>query len=399
MDRRDVDLFVAWDESFTTYDFGQGHPMHPLRLDLTAKLAQEFGLFDHPRITVGSVPEVDESLLSRVHTSDFIDAVKAAEKSRPDAEAQKAFGVGTDDVPSFDKIHEASGRIFQAGVEAARAITSGRYQRAVNFCGGLHHAMRDRAAGFCVYNDLAATIEELLKGGYSRIAYIDFDAHHGDGVERIYWDDPRVLTISLHENGRFLFPGTGFASDIGGMQAAASAVNVALPPRTDDAQWLRAVDAVVPQVIREFRPQIIVSQHGCDGHREDPLTHLRLSVDAIRRGALWIRDLAEEHCDGRWIATGGGGYAIVDVVPRAWTHLIAIAAGLDIDPSTVVPQRWLDYASGKAGRAAPSVMTDGFDAEFPTWAAGYDPESDIDRAVIAARRAVFPFYGLDAYYD
>ncbi|WP_026077538.1 acetoin utilization protein AcuC [Brevibacterium senegalense] len=400
MAHRDLDLFVTWDETFTDYDFGPGHPMHPLRLDLTAKLATDFGLFDHPRITVSTVGDVDEDELRAVHTQDFIEAVKqAGEPADLDEDFQREWGIGTEDVPRFEKIHEASGRIFQAGVEAARAVAGGGYDRAVNFCGGMHHAMSDRAAGFCVYNDLAATIRTLLDSGYHRVAYLDFDAHHGDGVERIFWDDPRVLTVSVHENGRFLFPGTGFANDIGGMQAAASAVNIALPPRADDADWLRAIDAVLPRVLREFDPQILVTQHGCDGHRSDPLTHLRFSVDGMRETALLARSLSEELTDGKWIATGGGGYSILEVVPRAWTQLVAIAAGADIDPRRETPQRWRNYAESIVGRDAPLSMTDGYDGTFAPWSGGYDPQSDLDRAVMATRKSIFPFFGLDAYYD
>ena len=400
MAHRDLDLYVTWDETITDYDFGQGHPMHPLRLDLTAKLAMDFGLFDHPRITIAAVGDVDEDELGKVHTKDYIAAVKTAGERRDlDEDFQRQWGIGTEDVPRFEKIHEASGRLFQAGVQAARAVAGGGYDRAVNFAGGMHHAMSDRASGFCVYNDLAATIGTLLESGYHRIAYLDFDAHHGDGVERIFWDDPRVLTVSAHENGRFLFPGTGFANDIGGMQAAASAVNIALPPRADDADWLRAIDAVLPRVLREFDPQILVTQHGCDGHRADPLTHLRFSVDGMRETALLARSLSEELTDGRWIATGGGGYSILDVVPRAWTQLVAIAAGADIDPGTETPQRWRSYAESLVGRDAPLSMSDGYDGSFVPWRNGYDPQSDLDRAVMATRKSIFPFFGFDAYYD
>lgn len=390
-----------WDESLTEYNFGPHHPMHPLRLDLTAKLSQDFGLFDASNIHIESVPQVDEEALARLHTQEFIDAVKAAgaSSSSISEEDQQTYGVGTEDVPRFEQIHEASGRLFQASIEAAKAITSGRYNRAVNFCGGMHHAMPGKAAGFCVYNDCAAAIQEFLDAGYERVVYLDLDAHHGDGTEHFFWDDPRVLTISLHENGRFLFPGTGYASEIGGMKAAASAVNIALPPRTSDADWLRALDGVVPQVIREFKPQAIVSQHGCDGHNLDPLTHLRLSVDAMRRAAEWVRDLAEEHADGKWLAVGGGGYAIIDVVPRAWTNLVAIAGGIELKPATEMPDRWRDYVYSLTGRDAPKRMTDGSDAAFSTWERGYDPESDLDRTVMSTRKNIFPFYGLDAYYD
>ena len=394
------DVFVVWDDSLTAYNFGQSHPMHPLRLDLTAKLATDLGVFDHPRVHINTVPEVDESALEHVHSADYIAAVKDAGKSREIAkETADLYGVGTEDVPRFDEIHEASGRIFQGTLEAAKAITSGRYVRAVNFSGGMHHAMPAKAAGFCVYNDCAGAIRHFLDSGYERIVYLDFDAHHGDGVETFFWDDPRVLTVSIHENGRFLFPGTGFANDIGGLKAAASAINIALPPRTADSDWLRATDAVIPPVLREFKPQVIVSQHGCDGHRLDPLTHLRLSVDSMREAAKWVRGLADELCDGKWLATGGGGYALIDVVPRAWSQLVAIAAEIDIAPGTEIPQRWRDYVMTLTGRDTPVRMTDGTDAAYSSWAQGYDPESDLDRAVMNTRKNIFPFYGLDAYYD
>lgn len=394
------DVFVVWDDSVTDYNFGPSHPMHPLRLDLTAKLATDLGIFDHSRVHLAKMPEVSDEALLKLHTKDFVDAVKDAGRTEHVAkETAAAYGVGTEDVPRFDRIHEASGRLFMGSLAAAQAMTDGGYTRAVNFCGGMHHAMPGKAAGFCVYNDLAAAIQHFLESGLTRIAYLDFDAHHGDGVEQFYWNDPRVLTVSLHENGRFLFPGTGFASDIGGMDAAASAMNVALPPRTGDADWLRAIDATVHPVLREFKPQVIVSQHGCDGHTLDPLTHLRLSVDAMRVGAQWVRSLADELCDGRWLATGGGGYAIIDVVPRAWSQLVAIAAEIDVEPGTEIPARWRDYVRTVTGREAPVRMTDGADASFVPWSHGYDPEADLDRAVIATRKAIFPFYGLDPYYD
>lgn len=394
------DVFVVWDDSVTEYNFGPAHPMHPLRLDLTAKLATDLNIFDHPRVHLNAIPQVDDDELAKLHSVDFIEAVKDAGKTAElPKETIAAYGVGTEDVPRFDEIHEASGRLFMGSLEAAKAITSGSYVRAVNFCGGMHHAMPGKASGFCVYNDVAAGIQHFLDSGYERIVYIDLDAHHGDGVEQFFWDDQRVLTISLHENGRFLFPGTGFAADIGGLQAAASAMNVALPPRTGDDDWLRAFDATVPQVLREFKPQVIVSQHGCDGHRTDPLTHLRLSIDSMRRATEWVRDLADELCDGKWLATGGGGYSIIEVVPRTWSQVVAISAGIDIAPGTEIPQRWRDYVMTLTGREAPVRMTDGNFNDFQPWSNGYDPEADIDRAVIATRKAIFPFFGLDPYYD
>ncbi len=394
------DVYVVWDEAVTGYDFGPTHPMHPLRLDLTARLAMDFGLFDLGNVHVQPVGPIDEGKLARIHDADYIAAVRQAGAPEGlDAEDSAKYGIGSEDVPSFENMHTASAMLFQGSVDAACAIIGGDYDRAVNFSGGMHHAMPGSASGFCVYNDIAGAITEFLDAGYERIAYIDLDAHHGDGPEKIFWDDPRVLTISLHESGKYLFPGSGFPADIGGLRAAASAANIALPPRTVDADWLRAFDATVPALVREFAPQVIVSQHGCDGHRMDPLTHMRLSVDGMRVATGWVRDLAAEHCGGKWLATGGGGYAILDVVPRAWTNLVAIATGADIDPGSPIPGRWAHYAQTTTGREAPLSMTDGFDGDFTAWSGGFDPESELDRAVMATRKNLFPFFGLDPYFD
>ena len=194
-------------------------------------------------------------------------------------------------------------------------MLSGESLHSASIVGGLHHAMADRSSGFCIYNDIAVGIQHLLDSGVERVAYVDVDVHHGDGVEKIFYDDPRVLTISLHETGQMLFPGTGFPQDTGGAGAEGTAVNVALPPGTADGGWLRAFHAVVPPLLREFEPQVLVTQHGCDSHMEDPLAHLMLSVDGQRAAYLALHELAHEVCDGKWVVTGGGGYALVEVVP------------------------------------------------------------------------------------
>jgi acetoin utilization protein AcuC len=269
----------------------------------------------------------------------------------------------------------------------------------VNFAGGLHHAMPDRASGFCVYNDAALAIRTLRDAGARRVAYVDVDVHHGDGVERIFWDDPHVLTISLHETGRVLFPGTGHPGDVGGAAAQGCAVNVAFPSGTADAGWLRGFHAVVPPLVRAFEPDVLVTQHGCDSHVLDPLAHMALSLDAQRASYAALHDLAHELCGGRWVATGGGGYEVVDVVPRAWSHLVAIAAHRPIEPTTAVPESWRDYVRSRCRRPAPARMTDGGDTGYRSWATGSDPGDPLDRAVLATRRAVYPLHGLDPWFD
>jgi acetoin utilization protein AcuC len=319
----------------------------------------------------------------------------ASEHGTPDP----SRGLGTDDDPVFPHMHEAAARVAAGSVGSALAVWRGEADHAVNVSGGLHHAMPGAASGFCVYNDAALAIRALLDAGARRVAYVDVDAHHGDGVQAVFWDDPRVLTISLHETGRHLFPGTGFSGETGGPHADGSAVNLPLPSGTGDAGWLRAFDAVVPAALRAFEPDVLVTQHGCDAHALDPLANLRVSVDGLRVAAERLHDLAHEVTDGRWVALGGGGYAVLDVVPRVWTHLVAVAAHRPVDPATPVPDAWRALVRDRYGRPGPATMSDGASAGFRPWSAGYDPADDVDRAVRATRAAAFPSLGLDPDLD
>lgn len=371
--------------------------MSPKRLDLTATLAKELGILDLPQVEVvcGYVASDDE--LATVHDRDYIAAVRRVGADPEHVDADR--GLGTEDDPAFAGMHDASARLAGGSLVAADALMSGSAVRAVNFAGGMHHAMAGKASGFCIYNDVAMSIQRLLDSGVSRVAYIDIDAHHGDGTESIFWNDPRVLTISLHESGMTLFPGTGFANDIGGSQAEGSAVNVAVPSGTSDAGWLRAFHAVVPQLVEAFGPEVIVSQHGCDSHRDDELAHLNTTVDGQREAALSIAALADKVCAGRWIATGGGGYNIVSVVPRVWSHLMGIAAGRPVPLRTAVPEQWRSYVLEKYGRVAPLLMSEDADTWWRSWEVGYNPSDALDRTVMATRKAVFPLYGLDPWFD
>ncbi|WP_344384638.1 acetoin utilization protein AcuC [Streptomyces thermolineatus] len=382
---------LMWDEAVTGYDFGPGHPMDPLRLALTMRLVEAFGLTG--RMEVVAAPPAGDSTLRLVHQAEYVDAVRRA--SEDPASADTSRGLGTEDDPAFEGMHTVSALIAGQSVTAAESVWSGRVLHAVNFAGGLHHAMPGAAAGFCVYNDAALAIARLLELGAERVAYIDVDVHHGDGVQQAFWDDPRVMTVSVHEHPRTLFPQTGWPEESGGPGAEGSAVNVALPAGTGDAGWLRAFHAVVPELVEAFRPQVIVSQHGADTHFEDPLAHLAVSLDAQRLVAEACHDLAHRHSEGRWLALGGGGYSVVEVVPRAWTHLVAIVAGSPIDPTTETPDEWRHEVYRRTRQMAPLRMTDG---RTPQWqdfhTGGYDPADRLDQAILATRRAVFPMHGL-----
>ncbi|GAA3609317.1 acetoin utilization protein AcuC [Microlunatus ginsengisoli] len=375
---------LVFSEELTSYDFGRDHPMGPGRVRNTISLARRLGVLD--RLEIIEPPAVDLDLLRTVHTQDYIDAV---ERGVDD----ERYGLGTSDNPTFPGMHEVTARVVMGTVEAARSVWSGEVKRASNVAGGLHHAMPDRTSGFCVYNDIAVAIRWLLAQGCERIAYVDVDVHHGDGVQSIFWDDPRVLTVSLHETPACLFPGTGFPSETGGKAAEGTAVNVALPPGTGDAGWLRAFHAVVPEVLAAHQPQVLVTQHGCDSHRHDPLADLDLSLDGQRASYLALAELADQHTDGRWISVGGGGYALLDVVPRAWTHLLAIVSGEPVDPDTPIPEAWRD----EIGPGAPLTMSDGGDVAYEPFEHNFHPSSRVDQAIVATRKAVFPELGIPLF--
>ncbi|MEY4322712.1 MAG: hypothetical protein RL410_493 [Actinomycetota bacterium] len=364
---------VVVDKRLVAYDFGPQHPLAPIRLLRTYDQIEAHGLTHTAGVEQSlATADVSEADLLRVHTPEFVEAVKKA--SVETDYFNVSMGIGTTDVPRFDGMHDATMAVCSATLTAAQAVASGDFEHAVNLAGGLHHGMADRASGFCVYNDIAVSIMWLLDHGFERIAYLDVDAHHGDGVESVFWNDPRVLTISIHESGKTLFPGTGHSTDIGGPDALGFAVNIPLPSHVRDAEWLRAFDAVVPELLAEFKPQIIVSQHGCDSHRDDPLTNMGLSIDGQRTSYEMIHQYAHDYADGKWIAVGGGGYALESVVPRIWTHLVAIAT----------------HQSERV------KFTDGGETNYKNLSRGWDPNNEVDRAVMSTRKGIFPLHGLPA---
>lgn len=379
---------VVWDPALLSYDLGGDHPFNPVRLQLTIGLASELGVLEG--VALQAPGPASDGELRRVHAQEYLEAVKKAPMTGWDV----GYGLGTDDNPVFSGMHDSSALVVGSTLLGAARIAAGATNRAVNIAGGLHHAMRKSASGFCVYNDPAIAISWLLDHGFDRVAYVDTDVHHGDGVQAAFYDDPRVLTISLHQHPFTLWPGTGFSGESGGQHAHGSAVNIPLPPQTRDAGWLRAFQAIVPALVAEFRPQILVTQCGVDSHDQDPLADLALSIDGHRAIYRCLRELAETYAGGRWLAVGGGGYQLIRVVPRSWTHLLAIVLDRDVDPRTPLPAKWLDTVRKAAPNAElPIEMTDGADTEFQRW--GGDAEEPVDIAVRDTRRAAFPLHGLD----
>ncbi len=380
---------MVWTPALLRYNFGPTHPMAPVRLGLTKGLIDSLGVTDG--LELAEPPIASTAELALVHSPDFIERVQLEQ-------VDHAYGLGTEDDPVFEGMHEAAARIAGGTLLAARTVWDGSVERAVNFAGGMHHAMPGKASGFCVYNDSAIAIQWLLDHGARRVAYLDIDAHHGDGVERAFWDDPRVLTISIHESGMSLFPGTGFAQDVGGPAARGTAVNIALPAGTKDDAWLRALASVAEPLLQAFRPEILISQHGCDSHYRDPLTRLEVSVDAQRIAAGLIRAWAADYAHGRWVGVGGGGYDIASTVPRVWANLVAIASDQEVDPRTPLPDDWREELL-EAGFDVPTSMTDEHTPRQTNFADGYNPADPIDQVIMATRRATFPEHGLDPFLD
>jgi acetoin utilization protein AcuC len=368
------------------YDLGPEHPLRPERVLLTWTLIEDYGLDRAPNvIRIPCRPATDEEL-ELVHTPEFVDATRRAGSGEDGPWAR--FGYGPGDNPVFPQMHEAGALAAGASLIGAQNVMAGEVEHAFNAAGGLHHAMPARASGFCVYDDPAVAIAWLLEHGAERIAYVDVDVHHGDGPQAIFFAEPRVLTISLHESGEYLFPGTGFVPEMGSGAALGTKVNVPLPPGTGDAAWLRAFDAVVPPLVRAFEPTVLVTQLGCDTHHSDPLAHLLLTTGAYRRTAERLHALAHDVAGGKWLATGGGGYQWARVVPRAWTIAFAEMARASIPDE--LPESWIEQAEFQLRGAVPATLS-----EPPVsldLSERADPE--VDAVLADIRDTIFPLHRL-----
>ena len=335
---------LVYGDELMKHHLSDSHPLQPIRVQLTMELIRSTGLIDHCHLLPPRQATIAE--LELVHAPEYVDLVRrlsdpAQRRKVPGARIMEA-GFDSADNPISDELHEGTALVAGATLVAAEAIVSGSALHAFSPSGGLHHAMRSRASGFCTYDDPAIACRWLKDRGH-RVAYIDVDVHHGDGVERIFDSDPDVLTISLHESGRYLFPGTGFPNDCGIGPGRGFAANLPFAPFTWDDPWLEGFNRVVPTLLRRFKPTVLVTQDGCDTHHLDPLAHLAGTTRIWPQVGRVFHDLAHELCEGRWLALGGGGYAIREVVPRAWTIFFAemvqrpdMAEDLN-DPASFIP--------------------------------------------------------------
>lgn len=313
--------FIYTDE-FSKFNYGPTHPFKIFRLKLTYELINSYGLLSLPNTNyIEAIKAEDEELL-QFHDKEYIDVLKAANAG---IEVPNAYyyGLGRGDNPIFKGLFDWSKLVVGASLQAASMVDAGEVDIAFNIAGGLHHAMASRASGFCYVNDIVIAIMSLLKKG-RRVVYIDIDAHHGDGVQEAFYNTDKVLTISIHETGKTLFPGTGFEDEIGSGEGEGYSVNIPMPPYSDDELFVYAFNEIVPPLIMRFKPDIVFTQLGVDSLRFDPLTHLNYTNNGFCEVLKKIKEMSP-----KWVALGGGGYNIANVA-RAWTLAWAIMNEVEI---------------------------------------------------------------------
>jgi len=351
-------FLIAYGPGLASYAFGEGHPLQPSRYVLTMSLLSSLGWLDASEVIIETPRPATLTELLAVHTYPYIQAVQLgqaiARGERPPVDLS-IWGLGTSDDPLFADMHEAAALYTGATIQAMTAILEGRAMHAYSPAGGEHHAQKARAAGFCIYNDAAAAIAAAIAAG-RRVAYVDFDAHHGDGVQAAFYEDPRVLTISMHESGDYLFPGTGYAGESGRGPGKGTSVNIPLPPRAGNEAMLLGYDRVIEPAVRVYAPDILFVQTGADTHHDDPLTDLQATMPLYPELARRIHALAHECCSGRLCIVGGGGYDPADVTPRAWAAFVGTLLGHET-ADVVLPDDWI-RASRAAGGHPPSRLLD-----------------------------------------
>jgi acetoin utilization protein AcuC len=340
-------LFI-FDEHETAYRFHDTHPFNQKRLTLTVDLLRKAGALHAVQFQPPS--SANEMQLKLIHSSEYVEAVKALSALNPDPHwLQQAgrYGLDTEDTPFFPRMHEVTSMVVGGSIAAVDQVMTGKVEHALHLAGGLHHALPNKGAGFCVYNDASVAIEHARQVYGARVMYIDTDVHHGDGVQWSFYTHADVCTFSIHETGKYLFPGTGAAHERGESSGFGTSINIPVEPYTEDESWMECFEEVLLRAVRHFQPDLIVSQHGCDAHAYDPLAHIHCSMNIYLDMPRVIHQLAHEHCGGRWVALGGGGYDIWRVVPRAWSLLWLemsdhpLLLSLKDHPLLQLPSGWL----------------------------------------------------------
>ncbi|QKS72076.1 acetoin utilization protein AcuC [Paenalkalicoccus suaedae] len=338
------------------YKFHDNHPFNQQRLSITTDLLIKSGALREDQIIPARKATLEELLL--VHDEDFVSAVMSAQEGQLKSAFKTKYGLGTEDTPTFPMMHDAASWLVGGTLQACDLIFEHGYQHALNLGGGLHHGFRGKASGFCVYNDSSIAIEYMKKKYNARVLYVDTDAHHGDGVQWAFYEDPDVCTLSFHESGRFLFPGTGGVTERGHNKGYGTSFNVPFEAFSEDSSMLEAYEKVLRKVIEAFKPDVILTQNGADSHYFDPLTHLCGTLHYFHEIPKLAHKLAHEYCEGRWIAVGGGGYDIWRVVPRAWATIWLEMTNQQNIRQQPIPQEWVQQWQKDAPVTLPTSWDD-----------------------------------------
>ncbi len=353
------------------------HPLRPHRLRLTHDLLQGYGAFETDGALLVEHRPATKEELTAVHSPEYVNAVERIGKGDPTVNPA-AFNFSYDgDNPSYPGIYEAAVNSTGASLVAAELVLEGKARTAFNASGGLHHAARHHASGFCVFNDPAVVIAYLLQH-VRRVAYVDIDAHHGDGVQNAFYGSNEVLTISTHESGRYLFPGTGAVDEIGEGSSRGYAINLPLLPYTGDAVYQWAFNEIVPPLLTAFRPEVVVLQLGVDAHANDPLAHLQLTTKTYEQVLPQLLAGAP-----RVVALGGGGYDM-SAVMRVWALEYGVMLGVAW-PNALPP--------ACAEQHGIAHLRDATAPELPPGALERSLEF-AEQQVEALKRTVFPIHGL-----
>lgn len=333
------DSIFIYSDKLLTYRFSDQHPFNQLRLALTLDLLKESETITEQQIIQPRIATEDELLLN--HDLAFIEAVKHAGTATLASKIAESFGLGTEDNPIFPHMHEASALLVGGTLTAVDYVMEGKAQHALHLGGGLHHGFKGKASGFCIYNDCSVAIKYIQKKYDAKVLYVDTDAHHGDGVQWSFYDDDSVCTLSIHETGRYLFPGTGNTNEWGHGKGYGYSFNVPVDAFTEDDSFIECYSTVFQEIAEYFKPDVIITQNGADAHYFDPLTHLSVTMDTYRQIPKLAHELAHKYCNGRWIAVGGGGYDIWRVVPRAWSLIWHEMTGQTSASEDLIPTTWL----------------------------------------------------------
>lgn len=350
----DRSVFI-YSEDLLKYRFSSHHPFNQARLKLTLDLLQKANAITDKDI-ISPRPATDEELLL-IHDPNYVEAVRLAGKGQLCEETAEGYGLGTEDTPIFANMHEASSLLVGGTLTAVDQVMTGKADHALHLGGGLHHGFRGKASGFCIYNDSSVAIKYLLEKYKVRVLYIDTDAHHGDGVQWSFYDEPNVCTLSIHETGRYLFPGTGNVNERGQGKGYGYSFNIPVDAFTEDESWLHSYSNALMEVADFFKPDVIFTQNGADSHYYDPLTHLSATMKIYREIPKLAHEIAHKYCNGRWIAVGGGGYDIWRVVPRAWA-LIWMEMTENSNCYGKLPEEWIRYWQQKSDVILPDEWDD-----------------------------------------